>query len=76
MTKKIDPKAPKRPKSVKSLVEFVNKKLPIDQRTVQARSIKAVKQAVEADPVVNLDLSGSLKRKRPRRARKLRKKKR
>ena len=47
-----------------------------DRAQPEAEPITESEQAVEADPVVNLDLSGSLKRKRPRRARKLRKKKR
>jgi len=50
MTKKrFDKSGKKRPKTVQSMVEYARKKMPIDKRTVQAKSIKAIKEAVRTD---------------------------
>ena len=47
--KRDDKSGKKRPQTVQSMVEYARKRLPIDKRTAQAKSIRAIKDAVRTD---------------------------
>jgi hypothetical protein len=47
--KRPDKSGKKRPQTVQSMVDYARKRLPIDKRTAQAKSICAIKEAVRTD---------------------------